>query len=208
VKSWSSTQATVPTSVAEAEFYALTRAGSECLGLKSLLSDLGWEERATLRSDSTAAMGVAKRQGAGKWRHVQVKYLWLQEITRRGDLCIQKVDGRLNVSDMLTKYLSGEDIRRLVELSGMERTSSDASSEAARSEGGCKHHAHTYPLHDHVGSRPNLVPRVLDTRLAVSATSCSKKGPGQSTWDLHGSRAWPSSWRIRSTRWRLRLRSR
>ena len=63
MKSWSSTQGSVATSVAEAEYYAALKGAAQALGFASLARDLGYELKVILWSDSIAARGVAARKG-------------------------------------------------------------------------------------------------------------------------------------------------
>ena len=82
VKSWSRTQDSVTLSSAEAELVALGKLAMETLGIRSMCRE--WEltqdgHASTLYADASAALSIAKRQGAGKMRHINVKSLWLQE---------------------------------------------------------------------------------------------------------------------------------
>ncbi len=86
IKSWSSTQATQALSVGEAEYYAVIKACAEAIGLQSIARDLGWVFRVVIRSDSSTAKSIGSRQGLGKLRHLETKYLWLQGKLRRGQL--------------------------------------------------------------------------------------------------------------------------
>ena len=52
-----------------------------------------------------AAIGICRRRGLGRVRHLAVADLWLQDRLRTKDLEICKVLGRDNVADMLTNYL-------------------------------------------------------------------------------------------------------
>jgi hypothetical protein len=103
VKHWSRSQASRALSVGEAEYYALVTGCAEGLGMQSLLVDLGWETKVKVLTDSTTAKAVAGRRGLGKLRHVELKFLWVQEVVRRGRVKIAKVPGELNVADHLTK---------------------------------------------------------------------------------------------------------
>ncbi|CAK9026272.1 unnamed protein product [Durusdinium trenchii] len=60
----------------------------------------------TMKCDSTAARAIACRVGVGKTKHVQARFLWLQQHTRDGVLTIEKVDGTKNNADLMTKILS------------------------------------------------------------------------------------------------------
>ena len=43
-------------------------------------------------------------------RHVEAKELWLQEAVCRGKIKLLKVDGAKNPADVLTKYLTHEEV--------------------------------------------------------------------------------------------------
>ena len=70
IKGWSRTQNHVTTSSAEAELIALVKCTSEALGVKSMAQDWGHQMGVTLYADSSAALAIAKRKGAGKLRHI------------------------------------------------------------------------------------------------------------------------------------------
>ena len=89
----------------EAEYYGLVKSGSQGLGIRALLGDLGVERTVTLNTDASAAIGIASRRGLGKVRHIEVSQLWLQQRVTNGDLIVQKVDGASNLADALTKHL-------------------------------------------------------------------------------------------------------
>ena len=116
VKSWSSTQGSVALSSGEAECYAALKGAAEALGLQALGRDLGWQFEVRLWTDSSSAKSVASRRGLGKIRHMEVKYLWLQEAVRRRRLIIKKVAGKENAADVLTKPLSKNEMQRLLKL--------------------------------------------------------------------------------------------
>ncbi len=105
LKAWSSTQAVLALSSAEAELYALVKGSSMVLGLMSLLRDLGQCVDGRVHCDSSAALGIVQRRGLGKLRHLNVQYLWLQERARERDLVIQKIAGEINPADLMTKHL-------------------------------------------------------------------------------------------------------
>ncbi len=110
VKSWSTTQAVVALSSAEAELYALLKAASQTLGLISLASDFGLKLSAKVHTDASAALGIVNRQGLGKLRHISVQYLWVQERVRSGDIQVAKIPGVENPADLLTKHLAANDM--------------------------------------------------------------------------------------------------
>jgi hypothetical protein len=114
VKTWSSTQATVAQSSGEAEYYALVRAASEALGLQSIMKDLGWHASISLWVDSSAAKAIASRVGLGRVRHLEVKFLWLQQTVKDKRIDILKVRGDCNPADVLTKPKSFKEIENLM----------------------------------------------------------------------------------------------
>ena len=118
VKHWSRTQATRALSVGEAEYYAITTGCKEGLGMQSLLRDMGWEAEVVIWSDSSTAKGIASRRGLGKMRHVELRYLWVQEAVRGGRLSVRKVGGRTNVADHLTKGKAVWEFKELLEKVG------------------------------------------------------------------------------------------
>jgi len=59
-------------------------------------------------SDSSAARGFSQRKGLGKMRHIQTRYLWVQERVHEGHLKISAIKGTQNPADVLTKAVSGQ----------------------------------------------------------------------------------------------------
>jgi len=106
LKAWSSTQTTVALSSGEAELYALTKAATQVAGLISLASDFGIKWTGKVKSDSSAAIGIAHRDGlGGRCRHIRVQYLWIQGRIREGELAVQKIAGTQNPADAMTKAI-------------------------------------------------------------------------------------------------------
>ena len=106
IKHWSRTQKTRSLSVGEAEYYAIVTGCAEGLGIQALLEDMGWVVKVRLWTDSSTAKAVAGRRGLGKLRHVELRYLWVQEMVRSGRVLVSKVQGEENVADHLTKEMS------------------------------------------------------------------------------------------------------
>ena len=107
LKHSSNIQSTISLSTGESEYYALIKGGSVGLGLQSLLQDFGLSVRVVVESDSNAAKGTVNRQGLGKARHIQTRYLWIQERIARQDLKVLHVPGKRNRADVLTKSVPG-----------------------------------------------------------------------------------------------------
>ena len=110
IKHWSRTQKARALSSGEAEYYALVTGSAEGLGLQSLAEELGWKMKVRVWTDSSAGKSVAMRRGLGKLRHVELKWLWVQDMVKEGRLEIRKVWGEENVADHLTKPKTRRDI--------------------------------------------------------------------------------------------------
>ena len=122
IKTWSSTQATIALSSAEAELYALTKGAAQGLGMMTLMEDFGIPTAVTVHTDASAAIGIVRRAGLGKLRHLNVRYLWLQSQVKQEAIGIQKVAGADNPADLVTKHLNAETMRKHMERVGV-RTS-------------------------------------------------------------------------------------
>ena len=86
LKSWSTTQGVIALSSGDAEYYGMVRGGSVALGVKAILRDLGIEGKAKIKTDASAAKGIASRKGLGKIRHIEVNQLWLQDKVANGEV--------------------------------------------------------------------------------------------------------------------------
>ena len=96
MKHWSKTQPTVALSSGEAELQGIGSGISQGLGMQSIARDLGFELKVRVHSDATAAIGIARRRGLGKVRHLDCADLWIQEKIRTGAVQICKVPGADN----------------------------------------------------------------------------------------------------------------
>ena len=119
LKSYSKQQRTIALSSAEAELHAMVAASAECLGVSALLKDMGKSVAGDIYSDSSAALGIAQRQGIGKLRHVRTQALWVQEVRAEGRLGYHKVLGSRNPSDAMTKYMTSVLLEQHITTVGM-----------------------------------------------------------------------------------------
>ena len=103
MKHSSTLQSTVSLSSGESEYYGIVKGSATGLSVQALAKDWDLELKLELKADSSAGLGAAQRQGLGRLRHVQTRYLWVQERVRQGDVGVSKVRGDRNPSDMLTK---------------------------------------------------------------------------------------------------------
>ncbi len=106
LKHWAVTQKAITLSSGEAELGGLVKGASEGIGLQSLAADLDIGLKLELHADSAAAIGICRRSGIGRVRHLAVGQLWIQERLREGTLSLFKVAGPSNPADLLTKHLA------------------------------------------------------------------------------------------------------
>ncbi len=78
-KGWSRTQYSVSLSSAEAELIALVKGTAEMLGVRSMWEDRGVKKAGIIYADSCAALSIPNGKGAGKFRHIHISALWIQE---------------------------------------------------------------------------------------------------------------------------------
>jgi len=117
---WSSTQATVALSSGEAELNSIVKIGSEMLGIKGMLVECGHNMVGVIRTDSSAASGIAHRRGCGKVKHLEARQLWIQDVIMSKKLSLKKIPRSENSSDALTHHWLGhEGARHFPEL-GLE----------------------------------------------------------------------------------------
>ena len=106
IKSWSATQKNITLSSGEAEFVALVKMSTEIIGVQQLAGEWGYVLDGAVYVDSSAALGVTKRTGNGKLRHIRVGMLWVQQKEENGEISYRKVKGEDNPGDLMTKYLA------------------------------------------------------------------------------------------------------
>ena len=85
-----------------------------------MLNDLGVgtnnDVELQIFSDSSAARGISSRQGLGAVRHIDVRFLWLQERVQNKKLLLKTVEGYWNPADLFTKALDQETMERLMKV--------------------------------------------------------------------------------------------
>lgn len=78
------------------------------LGLQAMLDEWLVKTELVLLSDSSAARGITSRKGLGKTRHVQSRFLWIQEEVATKALKVDAVGTSQNVADICTKPLPAD----------------------------------------------------------------------------------------------------
>ena len=86
---------------------------SHALGLRGIANDRGMKLDLRMQTDATAAMGMRRRLGAGKIRHVDAALLRVQSYVRSNEISLDKAADNLNSAGALTKYSSSAPPRTL-----------------------------------------------------------------------------------------------
>jgi len=120
LKAWSRTQTLIALSSGESELAAVTKAAAEGLGIQSVLADFGITAKLELHSDATAAIGICKRQGLGRVRHLATADLWVQQKLRSRELKLYKLPGKDNPSDLMTKHKTAPEASRFMTMLGIK----------------------------------------------------------------------------------------
>ncbi len=126
LKHWASTQKRITLSSGEAELGAVVRGCSEALGIQSVARDLGVELKPEVHADSSAAIGICRRSGIGKIRHLAVAQLWVQDLVRSRECSLHKVLGAENPADLMTKPLARAEIDTHLGRLGLSRATGRA----------------------------------------------------------------------------------
>ena len=115
-------QSVVALSSGEAEFYAITRGAAAGRMTKQIWDKLGFPGLPlVIRTDSSAAKGIATRKGVGKVKHLSLKELWVQDHVQKGDIKVVKEPTASNWADLGTKSLSGKRIEELMKIMPLRR---------------------------------------------------------------------------------------
>ena len=109
---WSRTQPTIALSSGEAELGGMTRGLTELLGLVNLTGEYGVNLKASILTDSSAALGTAHRRGAGRMKHLEVQQLRIQSHVADGSVEVVKIPRAVNPADVLTHAVPAEEMQR------------------------------------------------------------------------------------------------
>ena len=90
------------------------------LGMLAIMEELEIPASLKVKSDAVAAIGIVKRQGLGRIRHLAVADLWVQQKSKLGTVSYEKLPGKDNTSDILTKPVDGETLSKHMEALGLD----------------------------------------------------------------------------------------
>ena len=105
-------QKVVALSSCESEYYAMCRTATLAEYVRGTLEFWGLGPATIkLRVDSSSAKQLSERRGVGTTRHIQAKFLWLQDKVAEKELVLEKVKGPENDSDLVTKVQARKTIQ-------------------------------------------------------------------------------------------------
>ena len=115
VHSSSRNQHCIALSSTESEYYSLVSCAIDTLDLKHILELMFPSKNvvATVYVDNSACRQIANKLGTGRLRHIQGKLLWIQHMTKSGQIKIKAVGTTWNPADLGTKTLSADRHRML-----------------------------------------------------------------------------------------------
>ena len=123
----SSLQSTVSLSSGESEFCALVKAVASGMATQELFRSWGINTKLHVYTDWSAALGTCNRLGLGKSKHVQTRFLWIQEKLAEKVFERFNIDTKLNTADTCTKALASEAVERHLKAMGFEALSGRSS---------------------------------------------------------------------------------
>ncbi|CAE7242878.1 unnamed protein product [Symbiodinium sp. CCMP2592] len=129
-------QRCVGLSSTESEFYALVSAACDGIYLKRVLEYLlELPVDLLMRTDNASCRQISLKQGVSKIRHLDGRFLWVQEKTADGTLKVGSVDGRWNPSDLGTKVpATGSRLRALLCMHDFVDCAGDCIQEVGRAD--------------------------------------------------------------------------
>jgi hypothetical protein len=118
---FSRTQSVIALSSPESEYYGACAVAAECLYVRTILEFWGYTPGIELQIDASSAIAIGSRHGLGKVRHMELKYLWLQQLVATKHVRLLKVRGTEHPPDMGTKHLSRESLAKCIDMVGLKR---------------------------------------------------------------------------------------
>ena len=107
----SRTQAIVALSSAESELHSIGTGAQEALRIRNFLMETILTSKLQIRihTDSTSGKSIATRIGSSKKaKHIDLKYLFIQQLVHNGILAVHKIGTLDNIADIFTKYVTAE----------------------------------------------------------------------------------------------------
>ena len=136
----SKTQGSIAQSSAEAELYAMASGVAEAIFIKQLLSEVQEHigiktfdipdhhpvtnkpvPAITVLTDSTSATSLVQKMGLNRRsKHIELKFLWLQDHHKNGVIKVKRVSSLENPSDIFTKNVSASTLAKHLPSCGLQ----------------------------------------------------------------------------------------
>ena len=100
----------------ESEFYGIVRGAASGIQLREAFMQFGFSVRLRVLSDSSAARAMTARTGSGRVKHVEARYLWVQDRVRKKQFSVESIDTSHNTADLGTKFHSDERLQELMRM--------------------------------------------------------------------------------------------
>ena len=111
------TQGNLSTSSGQAELGGIQRGAMFGVYLQNVWhASYGELLHIVVHADSAAGKVMGTRRGCGKVRHLEIRELYIQQLTNSGRVRIEKVAGQLNEADIGTKVLDQKSLEELMEM--------------------------------------------------------------------------------------------
>ena len=109
---WCKLQHKICLSSGEAELYSANKGLSEYMGVLHLYREMLDESWGTLRHlvDASACKAILLRKGVGSLKHLEIRDLWGQEITKRLGISVEKISRDVNAADALASPCDRKDL--------------------------------------------------------------------------------------------------
>ena len=98
------------------------------IGFQSIAKDFNIKLGLRIHNDATAAIGIARRRGLGKLRHLDVEDLWVQHKVRSKLVDLVKVEGTSNPANIFTKYVEAPIWTKALKFMGLHSETGRAAS--------------------------------------------------------------------------------
>ena len=128
----SKTQQVIATSSAEAELYTISSTVADAIHLKQLITEIEnnigvatfdldkHQPNIVLSCDSSSATSLVQKMGINKrTKHIQLRFLWIQDLHQSGHLLLRRVSTENNPADAFTKPLAAAPLQRHLSAVGM-----------------------------------------------------------------------------------------
>ena len=121
----SRTQAVVALSSAESELYAIGTGAQEGLHIANFIKEATTTKTTKvnirIHTDSTSGKSIATRiVSSKKAKHIDLKYIFIQQLVQSGILSIHKISTQDNPADILTKYVPAEVLNKRLYMAGIQ----------------------------------------------------------------------------------------